>query len=109
MLWIRGPSFRERSFLQACVVLLQDKECLLLYSLVGEEPLAVEAVLNTGQKACGGAEVHQQPRTEAAQKRHLTKHNKLLAENLCLVLLGKTLGGRSVQAGFAIAAKFADD
>jgi len=109
--WFDSLTRELLSFADGVVLvgLLDDGEGLLLFSLIGDEAFAVEAVLDTGELAYGGAEVHEDPRAHAAELGNFVEHHELVAVDAGLVLLGPALGFGAVKAGLRSAAELGDD
>jgi hypothetical protein len=91
------------------VGLLEDEEGGFLLALVGYEAFAVEAVLDVGEDADGGAEIHEDPSGVAAQVGDVVEHGDLVAVDVGLVFLGPALGDGTVEAGLGSSAEFTDD
>ncbi len=79
---------------------------MFFFSLVGDEALAVEVVLEAWVDAAGGAEVHEDPWAGAAELRDFVEHGDLVAVDLGLIFLGPEGGvgvaGGGVVAGFGV-------
>src|ERR1700722_8524057 len=68
------------------ILLLQNKERLLLFSLVRDQSLAIELILNSRKRPIRRAEVHQDPRTHSPQLRNPVEHSELMTIDIRLVL-----------------------
>src|SRR5580658_8968243 len=88
---------------------LQEIECKLLSALVGDEPFAIEIVLNAGQRPIGRAKIHQAPRAHTSKLRNLVQHRQLMAVDVGLVLFSPALVVASVESGLGSASKLADN
>jgi hypothetical protein len=59
-----------------------------LLAILGDQPFAVEPVLQPGNVASGRAKIHQDPGNESAHLGSFVNHDKLVLVNVHLLLLG---------------------
>lgn len=91
------------------VNLLEQVKRLLLFAIFGDEAFAVEAVLEFGDVAPGGAKVSEHPRADAAELRDVREHDKLVAEDVSLLLFGPPILDASVIALLGLGAELGHD
>lgn len=88
---------------------LQDEEGLFLLSVFRKKAFAVVAVLEFGDVAGVGAEVDEDPGSDAAKLGYFTQHDQLVFVDVRLLLLCPALVVRTMVAILGFSAKFAHD
>src|SRR5262249_20756506 len=87
---------------------LQHEESLLLLAVVGDEPLAVPAVLDLGQRAARRLEVVEDPRRQPAPDPDALHHRELVLIHVGLIVLGPALFRRTAMPRLGVAAELAE-
>src|SRR5690242_13110098 len=91
------------------IELLQYKECLLFFTMLGYQPFAVEIVLNSRQRAPRAAKIFQNPGCNAAQKWDALQHGNLVLIEILLVLFAPARERIAMVAKARVPPKFAHD